>query len=168
MSLLRLVSNQSLISVSLLGAGRCSANGGSGGWLCQHRWTAIAGMVGFRKNAGDTDATNWQGSTTSTGKVAFGRGSLSAFLALRVCELNSTYVVGSNGFVVINHAADAWSTTFTTSLTDGTYCDVINGSLNAEGRCTGTSSVTCFLVSQWLVCSPLLMKSDCFRSIFHG
>ncbi|TFL00391.1 glycoside hydrolase [Pterulicium gracile] len=101
------------------GAGRCSANGGSGGWLCQHRWTAIAGMVGFRKNAGDTDATNWQGSTTSTGKVAFGR--------------------GSNGFVVINHAADAWSTTFTTSLTDGTYCDVINGSLNAEGRCTGTS-----------------------------
>ncbi|TFK98239.1 glycoside hydrolase family 13 protein [Pterulicium gracile] len=105
------------------GYGRCSATGGSGGWLCQHRWSAIAGMVGFRKNSGDTGATNWQGSTNSTGRIAFGR--------------------GPNGFVVINHSAEAWNATFTTSLADGTYCDVIGGSsLNAEEEeCTGASVV---------------------------
>ncbi|KAF5379275.1 hypothetical protein D9757_010696 [Collybiopsis confluens] len=85
------------------GAGECSGTGGTGGWLCQHRWAAVAGMVGFRNHVGPTAAlTDWV--SPQSQQIAFGRGSL--------------------GFVAINNADSAWSTTFTTSLPAGSYCDV--------------------------------------------
>ena len=63
------------------------------GWFCQHRWVAIAGMVGFRNNVGSAALTNWVSPQGS--QIAFGRGmpltlspttsSLSVFLVLCRC-----------------------------------------------------------------------------------
>ncbi|KDR78015.1 hypothetical protein GALMADRAFT_244986 [Galerina marginata CBS 339.88] len=97
------------------GVGICSATGGSGGWLCQHRLVAISGMVGFRNNVGTSAITNWV--SPQSEQIAFGRGAL--------------------GFVAINNADFAWSTSFTTSLPPGSYCDVISGR-SSSGSCTGT------------------------------
>ncbi|CAA7263967.1 unnamed protein product [Cyclocybe aegerita] len=97
------------------GAGTCSATGGTNGWLCQHRYTAISGMVGFRNNVGSAAINNWV--SPQSQQIAFGRGAL--------------------GFVAINNADSAWTATFSTSLPDGSYCDVISGS-SSSGACTGT------------------------------
>ncbi|KIY48486.1 glycoside hydrolase family 13 protein [Fistulina hepatica ATCC 64428] len=98
------------------GNGTCSGNGGSGDWLCQHRYMAIANMVPWRAAVGSESMVNWQMGTS--GQIAFGR--------------------GSTGFVAINNASSDWSSTFTTSLAEGTYCDVISGA-STNGTCTGTS-----------------------------
>jgi len=98
------------------GAGTCSGTGGTGGWYCQHRWVAFTGMVGFRNQVGSAALNNWQ-SPQGT-QIAFGRGSL--------------------GFVAINNADNNWSTTFTTPLPDGDYCDVIQG-INSGSGCSGSS-----------------------------
>ncbi|KAJ6476448.1 glycoside hydrolase [Mycena vitilis] len=97
------------------GAGSCSATGGANGWLCQHRFVAVAGMVGFRNQVGSAAITNWVAPQAQ--QIAFGR--------------------GSAGFVAINNADSAWSATFTTSLPDGAYCDVISGK-SSGGACTGS------------------------------
>ncbi|ESK93482.1 alpha-amylase [Moniliophthora roreri MCA 2997] len=101
------------------GAGTCSETGGSNGWLCQHRWIAISGMVGFRNTVGSADLNNWV--SPQSQQIAFGR--------------------GSAGFVAINNADSTWSVSFQTSLEDGNYCDVISGT-NPNGACTGASSIT--------------------------
>eukprot|EP00914_Ancora_sagittata_P001072 GHVO01002830.1.p1 GENE.GHVO01002830.1~~GHVO01002830.1.p1 ORF type:complete len:287 (-),score=7.29 GHVO01002830.1:45-905(-) len=89
------------------GAGSCSSSGGANGYLCQHRWTAIAGMVGWRKSAGSEAVTNW--SSAQGNRIAFGR--------------------GAKAFVVINNADQDWTgTTFTTGLPNGVYCDAISAS----------------------------------------
>ncbi|KAF8153815.1 glycoside hydrolase [Crassisporium funariophilum] len=98
------------------GYGTCSSTGGSGGWLCQHRFNAISGMVGFRNRVGTAGMTNWV--SPQSQQIAFGR--------------------GSAGFVAINNADSQWSATFSTSLPSGTYCDVISGK-SSSGSCTGTS-----------------------------
>ncbi|KAJ6572799.1 glycoside hydrolase, partial [Mycena vulgaris] len=97
------------------GAGTCSATGGAGGWLCQHRFVAISGMVGFRNQVGSAAITNWV--SPQAQQIAFGR--------------------GSAGFVAINNADSAWTATFTTSLPNGAFCDVISGK-SVSGACTGT------------------------------
>ncbi|KAI1783512.1 glycoside hydrolase [Ganoderma leucocontextum] len=98
------------------GVGTCSGSSGENGWLCQHRWTAVAGMVGFRNNVGEAALTNWV--SPQSQQIAFGRGAF--------------------GFVAINNADSAWSTTFSTSLPDGSYCDVVHGAASG-GNCTGGS-----------------------------
>ncbi|KAF8812947.1 glycoside hydrolase family 13 protein [Phlegmacium glaucopus] len=95
--------------------GTCSATGGSGGWLCQHRFVSISGMVGFRNNVGSAPLNNWV--SPQSQQIAFGR--------------------GSAGFVAINNVDSQWSATFSTSLPDGSYCDVISGR-SSSGTCTGT------------------------------
>lgn len=35
----------------------------------------------------------------------------------------------------------AWNTTFSTSLPDGLYCDVISGTNSSSGKCTGIRCV---------------------------
>ncbi|KAJ7610564.1 glycoside hydrolase [Mycena polygramma] len=97
------------------GAGTCSATGGANGWLCQHRFVAVSGMVGFRNQVGAAAITDWVAPQAQ--QIAFGR--------------------GSAGFVAINNADSAWSATFTTSLPDGAYCDVISGK-SSGGACTGS------------------------------
>ncbi|KAI0295076.1 glycoside hydrolase [Multifurca ochricompacta] len=98
------------------GAGTCSGNVGTNGWFCQHRWPAVAGMVGFRNKVGNAVLTNWV--SPSSQQIAFARGSI--------------------GFVAINNADKAWSTTFSTGLPAGSYCNVIEG-LSLAGVCSGTA-----------------------------
>jgi hypothetical protein len=100
-----------------LGAGTCSGAGGVNGYLCQHRWSGVAGMTGFRNQVGTAALTNWF--SPAYNQIAFGR--------------------GSSGFVVINNADSAWSTLFTTSLPAGTYCDVVSGAKTSASACSGLS-----------------------------
>ncbi|KIO30302.1 glycoside hydrolase family 13 protein [Tulasnella calospora MUT 4182] len=86
------------------GAGSC--NDGSG-WICQHRWSAVTGMVKFFNQVKGTSLNAWVSDQAS--QIAFGR--------------------GSSGFVAINYSSSIWTKTFTTSLPDGSYCDVVHGSL---------------------------------------
>ncbi|KXN81606.1 Alpha-amylase [Leucoagaricus sp. SymC.cos] len=99
------------------GAGTCSTTGGANGWLCQHRFIAITGMVGFHNTVGSAALTNWV--SPQSQQIAFGR--------------------GSAGFVAINNADSPWSATFVTGgMADGSYCDVIGGKSNGES-CSGGS-----------------------------
>lgn len=98
------------------GTGTCTMGGGTGGWLCQHRWTAVAGMVGFRNTVGGAPLTNWV--APGAQQIAFGRGAL--------------------GFVALNNADAVWSAAFSTALPDGTYCDVVGGA-SQGGKCTGSA-----------------------------
>ncbi|KAF8594589.1 glycoside hydrolase [Ceratobasidium sp. AG-I] len=97
------------------GTGSCSGSGGTNGWQCQHRWTAIAGMVKWRNGVSGA-VNNWVSGTAQ--QIAFGR--------------------GSTGYVVVNNADLAWSRTFLTPLAAGSYCDVVSGSTGSSGTCTGT------------------------------
>ncbi|CAE6399533.1 unnamed protein product, partial [Rhizoctonia solani] len=98
------------------GAGSCSGSGGANGWQCQHRWTAIAGMVKWR-NGVTGSVNNWVSGTNQ--QIAFGR--------------------GTTGFVAINNADSAWTRTFTTPLAANSYCDMISGIAGSNGTCTGAS-----------------------------
>ncbi len=93
-----------------------------GKWVCEQRWHAIAGMVGFRDFTADAPTvTNWWSNPSDPNQVAFGR--------------------GSSGFVVINRSETAaLSQTLPTALPAGTYCDVVGGDLEPGGAgCTGTA-----------------------------
>ncbi|KAG9049938.1 hypothetical protein FS837_008524 [Tulasnella sp. UAMH 9824] len=92
------------------GAGSCNAGSG---WICQHRWPAVAGMVKFFNQVKGAPLNNWVSDQAS--QIAFGR--------------------GSSGFVAINFSSSTWTKTFTTPLPDGSYCDVVHGGL-ASGACT--------------------------------
>ncbi|KAG8983121.1 hypothetical protein FRB90_006299 [Tulasnella sp. 427] len=94
--------------------GTCSGNAGANGWQCQHRWTAISGMVGFYNKVGSAGLTNWtQGNNN---QIAYGR--------------------GTAGYVIINNDSAAWTKTFTTQLPAGKYCDVYSGNKSGT-KCTG-------------------------------
>ncbi|KAF9055400.1 glycoside hydrolase [Hymenopellis radicata] len=89
------------------------------GWLCQHRWTSVVGMTGFRNAVSASEVNtlcDWVEEGTT--RIAFGR--------------------GSTGFVAINNDEEAWEAVFTTSLADGVYCNVIDGALS-NGVCTNSS-----------------------------
>ena len=51
-------------------------------------------------------------------------------------------ITGSDGFVAINNADSEWSTTFKTGLPGGSYCNIIDGSMSYDGRCTGSAYVS--------------------------
>ncbi|KII85613.1 carbohydrate-binding module family 20 protein [Plicaturopsis crispa FD-325 SS-3] len=102
------------------GAGTCASTGGSGGWLCQHRLPAVAGMVGFRNTVGAGSLNNFVSGTSS--QIAFGR--------------------GSAGHVAINNGDKDWSVTLATALGNGAYCDVVGGALTVDGMgCTGSAFI---------------------------
>jgi alpha-amylase len=88
-----------------------------GDWVCQHRWVAIAGMVGWRSVAGSQPVSDtWaQGDA-----VALGRGPL--------------------GFVVVNNGDDTLTASMPTQLPDGAYCDVLAGPATEDGACAGASA----------------------------
>ncbi len=90
-----------------------------GQWVCEQRWHAIAGMVGFRDFTADSPAVaNWWSNPSDPNQIAFGR--------------------GSAGFVAINKSTKPLSQTLQTGLPTGTYCDVVSGGLAAGGSsCTG-------------------------------
>lgn len=95
----------------------CAATFEAGKWVCEHRRTAIANMVGFRRATAGQPVTDWQeigGSPTD--HIAFG--------------------LGNRGFVAINRTGMDANATYTTSMPDGAYCDVIHYDfVPATGRC---------------------------------
>ncbi|KAF9524368.1 glycoside hydrolase superfamily [Crepidotus variabilis] len=99
------------------GVGTCNGTNGVNGWLCQHRYTGITGMVGFRNSVGNTALTDWV--APSSQQIAFGR--------------------GSRGFIAINNGDSDWTTMFKTSMRDGVYCNVIDGAKRSDNTCTGSS-----------------------------
>jgi alpha-amylase len=92
-----------------------------GQWVCEERWHAIAGMVGFRDFTADSPSvSNWWSNPNDGNQIAFGR--------------------STSGFVAINRSTSPLSQTLQTGLAPGTYCDVVNGDLAAGARgCTGFS-----------------------------
>jgi alpha-amylase len=88
----------------------------SSGWYCTDRITGVANMVGWHNLAltnGDPVA-NWY--TDGTNLIAFSR--------------------GPDAWISLNNESSAQTRTFTTGLPDGTYCDLIHGSV-VGGACTG-------------------------------
>ncbi|KAG8873343.1 hypothetical protein FRB97_006809 [Tulasnella sp. 331] len=96
------------------GYGTCYGAGGVNNWLCQHRWTAISGMINFFNEVGSSAVVNWV-SDAST-HIAYGRGAL--------------------GHVGINLSGSSWSRSFATSLPSGTYCDIVHGTVSGTS-CSG-------------------------------
>ncbi|GAA2928374.1 carbohydrate-binding module family 20 domain-containing protein [Streptomyces enissocaesilis] len=91
----------------------------SDGWKCQHDWTQIRSMVGFRNAARGQGVTNWW--DNGGDRIAFGR--------------------GDKAYVAINHEGSSLTRTFQTSLAAGTYCDVQNNTavtVDGSGRFTAT------------------------------
>jgi alpha-amylase len=88
-------------------------------WQCEHRWQAIANMVSFRNHTSAEPLTHWW--SNGANQIAFGR--------------------GNKGFIAINRESIPLNYTFQTDMAPGTYCNVIEGELNAEGRgCTATGA----------------------------
>jgi alpha-amylase len=83
-----------------------------GGWVCEHRWQAIAGMAGFAKAANGEAMANWW---NEGNKAAFSRG-------------NKAFVAITNEGLL--------DRTFYTGLPAGDYCNVIEGCPTSEG-CSG-------------------------------
>ncbi|XP_030755758.1 alpha-amylase-like [Sitophilus oryzae] len=83
------------------------------GWVCQHRWSPIYNMVEFRNVVSGTELTNWW--DNGDNQIAFSRGDKGFFAATTSGDINSSIPTG---------------------LPDGSYCDVISGSLSS-GSCTG-------------------------------
>ena len=76
----------------------------SEGWICEHRWEAIADMIEFRKLTEDEkEITNWW--SNDNNQIAFSR--------------------GDKGFVVINNESQALTHNFQTGLPQGSYRDII-------------------------------------------
>ncbi|KAJ6547108.1 glycoside hydrolase superfamily [Mycena capillaripes] len=93
----------------------CSSNG----WRCEHRWPAIANMIGFYNAAGSAALNNIQKGTSQ--QIAFGR--------------------GNTGFLIINNDGAVWKNIWTTSLAAGTYCDIIHDTNVDPSVCNGPSYV---------------------------
>ncbi|MDQ0796734.1 carbohydrate-binding module family 20 domain-containing protein [Streptomyces sp. B1I3] len=91
----------------------------SDGWKCQHAWTEIASMVGFRNATRGQAVSNWW--DNGGDQIAFGR--------------------GTKGYVAINHEGSPLTRTFQSSLPAGDYCDVQSGkgvTVNGSGQFTAT------------------------------
>ena len=99
--------------------GNCAGTYEDGKWVCEHRRTAVANMVQFRKVTDGEAVSNWQ--TFDSGDIAFGR--------------------GSKGFVAINRTATAVTHTYQTGLSEGDYCDITRYDFSG-GQCllAGTST----------------------------
>lgn len=84
-----------------------------GDWVCTHAWPAIAGMVGFHNTTAGEPMGDWWDDAR---QIAFGR--------------------GEAGFVVVNKDDAPYQGTWTTSLPEGSYCDVTSGPM-VDGECSG-------------------------------
>lgn len=92
------------------------------GWICEHRWRQISGMVEFKNVVEGTDVNHWY--DNGNNQIAFGR--------------------GNRGFIVFNGESDRdLDLQLQTSLPAGFYCDIATGMKNGF-KCTGnTFNVEC-------------------------
>lgn len=92
---------------------------GQDGWVCEHRWPAIAGMVGFHNATEGTGYDLWWDDGGDV--LAFAR--------------------GDKGYVVVNNTGSpVVGRSFQTRLAAGVYCDVVHAAMK-DGACTGPSVV---------------------------
>lgn len=91
---------------------QCFAND----WKCEHRWSFIAGATQFRDaTSGTFEVSDWWDNNAN--QIAFGR--------------------GDKGFVAINKEGYNLNASLQTSLSAGTYCNVLKGGLDEQtGLCT--------------------------------
>ena len=92
------------------------------GWECTDRLTGVANMVAWHNLAltNNDPVAHWYDDGSNL--IAFSR--------------------GPDAWITLNNETTAQTHTFATGLPDGTYCDLIHGSI-AEGGCTGpTVTVT--------------------------
>jgi len=89
-----------------------------GDWVCEHRDPMIEAMVGFRRVVAGTPVEHWWDDGANA--IAFSR--------------------GDRGLVAISRESDTVSTTLTTGMAPGTYCDLLTGGRMASG-CAGGSLV---------------------------
>jgi alpha-amylase len=86
-------------------------------WDFVHRWAAISNVVKFRSAVNGQPQQNWAVGDNGH-QISFNRGNV--------------------GFVALNNSGSVWRKTFATHLPAGTYCNVVQGTLAADGRsCTG-------------------------------
>ncbi|HEY3870923.1 MAG TPA: alpha-amylase family glycosyl hydrolase [Actinocrinis sp.] len=90
---------------------------GTGAWECTEQNPAIDAMVGWHDLAyTDGDAVaNW--TTDGNDLIAFSR--------------------GADAWIAINNGSSAQTSTFTTGLPNGTYCDIVNDTYSG-GSCSGS------------------------------
>lgn len=82
-------------------------------WTCEHRSPQIAAMVDFHNQTATAfTMTNWW--SNGHDQLAYGRGNL--------------------GFVVINNSTGTLTQNFQTSLSPGTYCNILTNSYNVKNR----------------------------------
>ncbi|XP_055855012.1 alpha-amylase 1-like [Episyrphus balteatus] len=82
------------------------------GWVCEHRWPAIANMIAFRNSVGNSPLTNFK-ADDSKGTVSFCR--------------------GKKGFVLISAGSHDINEKVATCLPPGVYCDsVAQNSVNKK------------------------------------
>lgn len=104
--------------------GKQSSCGDGINWVCEHRWTAIANMINWRKSAGDSPVTHFQ--TYDGNTISFCRGD-------KAC-------------IAINKQSTPWIVTLSTDMPAGQYCDVSRDDsaycpsviVGADGRATVT------------------------------
>lgn len=101
--------NGNLISPTINSDGSCGA-----GYVCEHRWTSIYGMIGFKNVTADGVLKHWW--DNSANQIAFAR--------------------FQRGFVAFNRDIYRMDETLQTSLPKGWYCDVITGEKRGQ-NCTG-------------------------------
>jgi alpha-amylase len=87
----------------------------SAAWVCTDRVQGIANMVGWHNAAQGQPVANWWDNGNNA--IAFSR--------------------GGTAWIGINNSADAVTSTFSTGLEAGTYCDVIHGDADSSGACGG-------------------------------
>ncbi|MEA3309860.1 MAG: alpha-amylase family glycosyl hydrolase, partial [Chloroflexota bacterium] len=94
----------------------CAASYEDGKWVCEHRQTAIANLVQFRQVTDGAAVSDWQ--NIAADHIAFGR--------------------GAKGFVALNRTGSNATTTYTTGMPEGDYCDSVSGQRTVDGSaCTG-------------------------------
>lgn len=98
-----------IVSPQILSNGNCT-----NGWVCEHRWNEIVGMVGFRNNVNNEILVNWWDNDNNM--IAFCR--------------------GNKGFVAFNNESNESIITLNVCLPRGEYCDIISGK-KEKGICTG-------------------------------
>lgn len=104
-------SDENILSRGVDGNGQCT-----NGWVCEHRWPAIANMIKFR--------------------AATEGGIVTSFM--NIAENQISFCRGNKGFIAINNSDRLLNSTLTACLPDGQYCDVISGDV-VNGKCTGNT-----------------------------
>jgi len=90
-------------AVACSGGPTLDAGLGDAPWVCEHRWAAIANMIGWRRSAGDAQLQDFQVLGGDT--VAFCR--------------------GTSACVALNRQTDSvWSATLKFSVPAGRYCNI--------------------------------------------